>query len=85
MYFTLYRKIIDCIIISSKLKSTLKNCRSYHSADIGSDHSTVIANTDEKKSNKFKHTKNRPPRRYDNDKIQMQNGEISKKCAAVIK
>ena len=62
-------KQIDCIIISSKVKSTLKNCRSYHSADIGSDHSTVIANTDEKKSNKFKHTKNRPPIRYDNDKI----------------
>ena len=68
-----------------KLKSTLKNCRSYHSAEIGSDNSIVIANTDEKKSKKFKHTKNRPPRRYDNDKIQMQNGEMSKKFAAIIK
>ena len=35
---------IDFIIMSKKLKSILKNCRSYNSADIGSDHSFVIAN-----------------------------------------
>ena len=69
--------------MSRKLKSTLKNCRSYHSAEIGSDHSIVNAITDEKKSKKFKHTKKRPPRRYDNDKIQKQIGEISKKFTAV--
>ena len=34
--------------MSRKLKSILKNCRSYHSGEIGSDHSIVIANTDEK-------------------------------------
>ena len=78
-------KQVDYIIMSRKLKSTLKNCRSYHSAEIGSDHSIVIANNDEKKSKKFKHTKNIPPRRYDNDKIQIQIGDISKKFAAVIK
>ena len=55
--------------MSRKLNSTLKNCRSYHSAEIESDHSIVIANTDEKKSKKFKHTKNRPPRRYDKMKM----------------
>ena len=45
----------------------------------------MIANTDEKKSKNFKHTKNRPPRRYDNDKMQLQNEEISKKFAVLIK
>ena len=29
---------IDFIIMSKKLKSTLKNCRTYNSAEIGSDH-----------------------------------------------
>ena len=71
--------------MSSKLKLTFKNCWLYHSAEIGSDNSIVNANTDEKNSKKFKHTKKRPPRRYDNDKMQKQNGEIPKKFAAVIK
>ena len=35
---------IDFIIISKKLKSTVKNCRTYNSAEIVSDHSLVIAN-----------------------------------------
>ena len=35
---------IDFIIMSKKLKSTLKNCRTYNSAEIGSDHSLVIDN-----------------------------------------
>ena len=69
--------------MSKKLKPTLKNCRSYHSAEIGSDHSIVIANIDVKKSKKYNYTKKRPPRRYDNDKIQ--NGETSKKFAAELK
>ena len=76
-------KQIDYIIMSKKLKPTLKNCRSYHSAEIGSDHSIVIANIDVKKSKKYNYTKKRPPRRYDNDKIQ--NGETSKKFAAELK
>ena len=50
-------KQIDYIIMSRKLNSSLKNCRSYHSAENGSDHSIVIINTNEKKSKKFKHTK----------------------------
>ena len=41
-------KQIDYNIMSKKLKPTLKNCRSYHSAEIGSDHSIVIANIDVK-------------------------------------
>ena len=36
-----------------------------------------------KKSKKYNYTKKRPPRRYDNDKIQ--NGETSKKFAAELK
>ena len=45
-------KQIDYIIMSKKLKPTLKNCRSYHSAEIGSDHSIVIANIYVKKIKK---------------------------------
>ena len=43
--------------MSKKLKPTLKNCRSYHSAEIGSDHSIVIENIDVKKSKKYNYTK----------------------------
>ena len=73
MDFTgLYRKKIDYIIMSRKLKSTLNNCRSYHSAEIGSDHSIewliyyhqclkslliVIANTGDNISTQLKITK----------------------------
>ena len=58
---------IDYIIIQQKWKKALKNCRSYHSCDIGSDHSAVIG--------KFhvqiqKHTKpKRIPKRYDVSKL----------------
>ena len=38
-----------------KLKSTLKNCRTYNSAEIGSDHSLVIAKLVMKKPKKTKH------------------------------
>ena len=34
---------IDYIIINQHWKKTIKNSRSYHSADIGSDHSLVVA------------------------------------------
>ena len=43
---------IDCIIMSKKLKSTLKKCKTYISAEIGSDHLLVIANLVMKKSKK---------------------------------
>ena len=35
---------IDYIIVQQKWKSRIKNCRSYQSADIGSDHSLVLVN-----------------------------------------
>ena len=38
--------------MSKKLKSTLKNCRTYNSAKIGSDQSLVIANFVMKKAKK---------------------------------
>jgi len=56
------KKQIDYILMPRKFKSTLKNCRSYHSAEVGSDHSLVIANIIIKKSKQIKHTPKRPPR-----------------------
>ena len=43
---------IDFIIISKKLKSPLKNCRTYNSAETGSDQSLVIENLDMEKPKK---------------------------------
>ena len=60
---------IDFIIMSKKLKSTLKNCRPYNSAEIGSDHSLVIANLVMKKQKKMKYITKKPPKRYDTDKL----------------
>ena len=58
---------IDYIIIQEKLKSSLKNCRSYQSADIGSDHSLVVANFMLKQ--KRRRTIKSIPRRYDVEKL----------------
>ena len=41
-------------IMFKKLKSTLKNCRTYNSAEIDSDHSLFIVNLVMKKQNKTK-------------------------------
>ena len=38
------RNQIDYIMISSRHKNNIKNCRTYQGADIGSDHNPVIAN-----------------------------------------
>ena len=38
------RNQIDYIMISSRHKNNIKNCRTYPGADIGSDHNPVIAN-----------------------------------------
>ena len=73
---------IDFIIMSKKLKSTLKNCRTYNSAEIGSDHSLVIANLVMKKPKKMKHIAKKPLKRYDTDKLQSK--ETSKKFASII-
>ena len=67
---------IDFIIMSKKLKSTLKNCRTYKSAEIGSDHSLVIANLVMKKPKKLKHIEKKH-RNDDTDKLQ---GNIHKVC-----
>ena len=72
---------IDFIIISKKLKSTLKNCRTYNSVEIGSDHSLVIANLVMKNQKRRNITK-KPPKRYDTDKLQSK--ETSKKFASII-
>ena len=55
--------------MSRKLKSTLKNCRSYHSAEIGSDHSIVIANSDDDNQKSLNTLK-----------IDLQDVTIMKKC-----
>ena len=73
---------IDFIIMSKKLKSTLKNCRTYNSAEIGSDHSLVIANLVMKKPKKMKHIAKKPLKRYDTDKLQSK--ETSKMFASII-
>ena len=70
------------IIMSKKLKSTLKNCRTYNSAEIKSVHSLVIANLVMKKPKKTKHITKKPPKRYDTDKLQSE--ETSKKFASII-
>ena len=70
---------IDFIIMSKKLKSTLKNCRTYNSAEIGSDHSLFIANLVMKKPKKI--TK-KLLKRYNTDKLQSK--ETSKKFASII-
>ena len=62
---------IDFIIISKKLKSTLKNCKTYNSIEIESDHSLVISSLVMKQ-----------PKRYDTDKLQSK--ETSKKCSSII-
>ena len=46
---------IDFFIMYKKLKSTLKNCRTYNSIEIESDHSLVISNLVMKKPKKTKH------------------------------
>ena len=38
------RNQIDYIIISSRHRNNIKNCRTYPGADIGSDHNPVISN-----------------------------------------
>ena len=73
---------IDFIIMFKKLKSTLKNCRTYNSAEIGSDHSLVIANLVMKKPKKMKHITKKPLKRYDTDKLQSK--ETSKKFSSII-
>ena len=73
---------IDFIIMSKKLKYTLKNCRTYNSAEIGSDHSLVIANLVMKKTKKMKNIEKKPLKRYDTDKLQSK--ETSKKFASII-
>ena len=73
---------IDFIIMSKKLKYTLKSCRTYNSAEIGSDNSLVIANLVMKKLNKMKHIAKKPLKRYDTYKLQSK--ETSKKFASII-
>ena len=70
------------IIMSKKLKSTLKNFRTYNSIEIESDHSLVISNLVMKKPNKTKHIAKKQPKRYDTDKLQSK--ETSKKFSSII-
>ena len=65
--------------MSKKLKSTLKNCRTYNSAEIESDHSLIIANLVVKKPKKKKHITKKRLKHYDTDKLKSE--ETSKKVA----
>ena len=68
-----YKNQIDYIIADRDLKGTFKNSRSYHSADIGSDHSLVMAKLN-MNIPKFR----RPtalPKRFDVEKLR--NSEIA--------
>ena len=58
---------IDYILIQDKWKNKVKNCRSYHSADIGSDHFLLLANLkfEPSKPKKFK----KAQKRYDVEKL----------------
>ena len=51
-----HKNMIDMVLIERRWKNSVTNCRSFQGADIGSDHSLVIANI----SLKFKMNKTTP-------------------------
>ena len=63
------KKQIDYIVFQSKWKPKLKNCRSYHSAEIGSDHSLVLANLEISRSKRVRYAPRKIPKGYDIEKL----------------
>jgi len=76
------KRQIDFILVSKGLKPTIKNCRSYQSAEVGSDHSLVMANANVRMPKQSKQITKRSPRRYDAEKLQTK--ETSEKFEEIV-